>query len=186
MKKNRKEISMRAHLSSSVKLLDLFIIDIAPEKPSNFTQKSWDIIKEATEFVHKKEIAYLDQLITSYVSAIVKAEGCGCQQCIKSAKILTINLNDEFIRQSATFETNNLYSEDQDLVNKDIKYAIQRLWEIKIDEQDDRWGKLRDLLYKARSDNPHLKLNAQDKKIKIQLQKQIQDIRQKRHSDKNK
>ena len=176
----------RVKVSSSVNLLRIFSLPQSPEKPNDISDKGWDVITAAINFVHLVEVSSLDELITSYVAAIVKAEGCGCSQCRKKAKILTEKLDEELLRQTAFYGTNGFYSEERDMIERDIALGMFRLWEKEVDAQDDRWEKLRDLLNKERKDNPHLKLNSIDIKIKRQLQREIKAVRKKRKKGRKK
>lgn len=188
-KPDKPRLSLRA--SKSVNLLTLFEQPLPESRPSNISPESWTTIQEAVSFVHLLEISFLDELITSYVAAIIRAEGCKCLQCRKRARILSEALDDELERQTAIFGTNSFHNEERELIERDIELALWRLKEKEIDAQDDRWEKLRELLQKVRKDSDenrnrkHLKLSKSDELIKQQLLKEVRELREKRRRRKN-
>lgn len=132
-------------LSRSINLMSIFSFPEAEQRPQEISPSSWKVITKAIEFTHQVEIRYLDELITQYVAAIVRAEGCKCGQCIKRARILTEKLDEELIRQTE-FMTSEIEYEDKILAEQAISIAMQRMHEKRMKSWDKRAKKLRKLI----------------------------------------
>lgn len=190
MRASQRRIELDLSLSRSINLADIVSHPKKTNRPKEFSRQSWNIITKATKFIHQLEIDYLDDLITSCVAAIIRAEGCGCAQCRKNARLLSKKLDEELIRQTAIWETNSFHNEERELIERDIELGMYRLWEKQIEAQDDRWEKLRTLLNKVRKDTQenrgkkHLKLDENDEILKQQLLAEIKALRQKRRNRK--
>lgn len=191
MNQNRKEKGSKPDVLNSIKTrLDQKYTPEPPPKPDDISENFWIIFVEAVTTVHHYEIKKLDELITDYLIAKIKEKGCGCPQCVKRAKKLTIQLDQELERQNAVWGTNSPLSEEREEIERAIKLAMFRLWEKEVDAQDDRWEKLHSLLNKVRKDSKEnrgkhdLKLNIQEEALKQQLLKEIRALRKKRRDRK--
>lgn len=167
--------------------------NLAPEqKPDGMSVKSWQVILAAVNYIHQLEDLYLDELITRHVVAIIRAERCKCPQCVRKARFLSQELEDELTRQEAIFGTNSFHDEEKPLIENAISLAIHRIWEKKgekqAEAQDKRWEKLRNLLQKVRKDSAenqeeHTALSPDDELIKQQLLREIRALREKRRQN---
>lgn len=147
MSRKRRETGishLEPRLSRGVSLVSLFNPPEAPTiKPETISDKSWDVIQQAVAFVHQVEIKTLDDLITDYIAAIVRAEGCGCAGCRKTARILTEKLDSELLRQAET-ESIDTYE-----ANRAIAIGMQRVKEKRLEEWDKRAERLRVFIEKV-------------------------------------